>query len=308
MPRPTNLPAKHNHSHDFAAAVQPIPGSTVGALERDQMTRARLPLPRRPLGRTATTIAMAGALVLLGAVEAMAQASSGRALISRTELEAFAASVERAAASGGGDQQRAEAAALRERLRDGDFKVGDKIVLHTANTFGLPEQTLAFLNDTVVVRDARVIRMPNMSDLSLTGVLRSELDSAINAHVARYLRNVRIHAEPLVQVLVSGPVGSPGYLYLAPDMLVADVLNRAGPSSSADLTRTQVKRIGKVIVKGDSLQSAIRSGATLDRMDLESGDEVAVAERKAPRDWRTYLGVVTAIGSLSYLILRLTGK
>lgn len=272
------------------------------------MTRTRTSARRRPVGRTAAMIALAGTLALLGARDVAAQESSGRALISRPELEAFAASVERAAASGGGDQQRAEAAALRERLRDGDFKVGDKIVLHTDNTFGLPEQTLALLNDTVVVREARMIRMPNMSDLSLAGVLRSELDSVLNAHVARYLRNVRVHAEPLVQVLVSGPVGRPGYLYLAPDMLVADVLNQAGPASSADLTKTKVKRIGKVVVKEDSLQAAIRSGATLDRMALESGDEIAVAERKAPRDWKTYLGVVTAIGSLSYLILRLVGK
>jgi len=253
-------------------------------------------------------MALAGTLALLGARDALAQGAPGRALVTRAELEAFAAGVERAAASGGGDQQRAEAAALRERLREGDFKVGDKIVLHTANTFGLPEQTLALLNDTVVVRDARVIRMPNMSDLSLAGVLRSELDSVLNAHVARYLRNVTVRAEPLVQVLVSGPVGKPGYLYLAPDMLVADVLNQASPMPGADLTRTEVKRVGKVVVKKDSLQAAIRSGATLDRMDLESGDEIAVAERKPPRDWKTYLGVVSAIASLSYLILRITGK
>lgn len=272
------------------------------------MITARSSVRRRTLGRIVSLGLLAATIGTLAAHDVAAQGSPGRVLVTRPELEALAASVERAAASGGGDQQRAEAAALRERLREGDFKVGDKIVLHTDNTFGLPDQTLALLNDTVVVREARVIRMPNMSDLSLAGVLRSELDSVLNAHVARYLRNVRIHAEPLVQVLVSGPVGRPGYLYLAPDMLLADVLNQAGPSSGADLTRTEVKRIGKVVVKRDSLQAAIRSGATLDRMDLESGDELAVAERKPPRDWKTYLGVVSAVGSLSYLILRLTGR
>ncbi len=271
------------------------------------MIRASQKFHRLSAGKIAT-LALVGLMGLLGANEAAAQATSGTSLVTRAELEALAAGVERAAASGGGDQQRAEAAALRERLREGDFKVGDKIVLHTENTFGLPEQTLRLLNDTVVVRDARVIRMPNMSDLSLVGVLRSELDSVINGHVARYLRNVTVSAQPLVQVLVSGPIGRPGYLYLAPDMLVADILNQTAPSSAADLTKTEIKRIGKVVVKGDSLQSAIRAGATLDRMDIESGDEVAVAERKKPTDWRTWLGVVSAVASLSYLILRITKR
>ncbi len=272
------------------------------------MIRASQKPDVRSARRIATTIVLVGMIGLLAAHDASAQTSSGRSLVTRAELETLAAGVERAAASGGGDQQRAEAAALRRRLREGDFKVGDKIILHTANTFGLPEQTLRLLNDTVVVRDGRVIRMPNMSDLSLVGVLRSELDSVINAHVARYLRNVTVSAEPLVQVLVSGPIGRPGYLYLAPDMLVADALNQTSPSASADLTRTEVKRQGKVVVKGDSLQAAIRIGATLDRMDLESGDEIAVAERKQKTDWRTWIGVVSAVASLSYLILRLTGK
>lgn len=253
--------------------------------------------------------AVAGAVLLGGVSPAGAQEAGSRntALVTRAELEAYAARVERAAASGGGDQQRAEAAALRERLREGDFKVGDKIVLSTANTFGLPDEMLRLLNDTVTVREGRVIRLPNMSDLPLQGVLRSELDSTLNAHVARYVRNVEMHAIPLIQVLVSGPVGRPGYLYLAPDMLVADVLNQAVPSSAADLTKSEVKRVGKVVVKRDSLQAGIRAGATLDRM-LQSGDELAVAERPPKRNWMTYVGVVSGLASLGYLIMRIAGK
>ena len=242
--------------------------------------------------------------------QAEAQQDGGvrnQTLVTRAELEAYAARVEQEVASGGGEEKRAEAAALRERLREGDFKVGDKIILSTTTTFGLPDEMLRLLNDTVTVRDGRVIRLPNMSDLSLQGVLRSELESTLNTHVARYVRNVELRAIPLVQVLVSGPVGMPGYLYLAPDMLVADVLNRAGPSSAADLTKSEVKRVGKVVVKRDSLQAAIRAGATLDRT-LQSGDELAVAERAPKRNWMTYVGVVSGLASLGYLILRIAGK
>lgn len=268
--------------------------------------------PSPVIGRTRTVlIAVALAASALPGTTRPALAQQGprdHTLVTRAELEAYAASVEQAAASGRGDQQRAEAAALRERLREGDFKVGDKIVLSTANTFGLPEEMLRLLNDTVTVREGRMIRLPNMGDLSLVGVLRSELDSTLNAHVARYVRNVEVHAQPLIQVLVSGPVGRPGYLYLPPDMLVADVLNQAGPSSAADLTKTEVKRVGKVVVKKDSLQAAIRGGATLDRMDLESGDEIAVADRPPRRNWLSYVGVVSALASVSFLILRLVDR
>ena len=205
----------------------------------------------------------------------------------------------------GGDQQRAEAAALRARLREGDFRVGDKIAMRTESSLNLPESLAEVLNATHTLRENKVLRLPNMPDLSLDGVLRSELDSVLNAHLARSLRSVRAHAEPTLQVLVSGPVGKPGYYPAEPDMLVTDVIMQVGPAGNADLRKSVLKRDGKEIVSRDSLQAAIRNGATLDRLDFRSGDELVVGERST-RNWMTYLSAISALSGIAWLVVALT--
>jgi hypothetical protein len=65
-----------------------------------------------------------------------------------------------------------------------------------------------------------------------------------------------------------------------------------------------VKRDGKEIVSRDSLQAAIRNGATLDRIDFRSGDELVVGE-KSTRNWMTYLQVITAVSSVAWLLVAL---
>ena len=232
-----------------------------------------------------------------------APAGEGSGYMTRAELEALAARVERTAAQGGGDQQRAEAAALRARLSQGDFMVGDKILISTASSAGLPEALAEALNATYTVREGKTLRFPNMPDLRLQGVLRSELDQTVNAHLAQYIRNVRVRAEPLMQVLVTGAVQVPGYHSVQPDMRVSEVVMQAGkPTQAADLNKSEVRRQGRVIVGRDSLQAAIRAGATLDAIDFRTGDELVVTERKQRNTWALIGQVVGITSSLVFLI------
>jgi hypothetical protein len=78
----------------------------------------------------------------------------------------------------------------------------------------------------------------------------------------------------------------------------------AGPAGNADLRRSIIRRDGRLIVSRDSLQTAIRNGATLDRMDFRSGDELVVGEQ-VRRDWMTYLQVLGAVSGALFLILQL---
>lgn len=260
-------------------------------------------LTSRRLATTAVTLLLA----LSGS--AAAQEPVGvdlQGYVTRAELEAYAVRVERAAAQGGGDQQRAEAAALRERLREGDFKPGDRIVLSTVNSLLLPEQMVAALNDTLVVRQGLALQIPGLKDLSLAGVLRSELQETVRDHVEQTLRNPSIRADVLMQVQVSGPVGRPGFYSVSPDLLVSDaIMHAGGPAGSADVSRTVVKRAGEEVIGRDSLQAAIRGGATLDRIDLRAGDEIAMGERRRT-NWQMILQVVGVVSSVTYLVLRFT--
>ncbi len=265
----------------------------------------RRPRPLRRALRWLVPCLLAGAALPTGSVLAQSMpAAEGSGYVTRDELEAHAARVEAANAQGASAQQRAEVAALRTRLREGDFKVGDKIVITTASSLSLPEAIATVLNSTHTLREGKVLRLPNIGDVSLHGVLRSELDSTVNAQVARSLRNVRVHAEPLMQVMVTGPVQVPGFHNVPPDMAITEVLMaNARPLATAELSQTYVRRNGEEVIDADSLSVAIRSGATLDRIDFQSGDEFVVVDRKPPRNtWQTVAQVVGVISGLSGLI------
>ena len=233
--------------------------------------------------------------IAAGTVEAQSAPTGPTGFVTRAELERQAATA-----------SPAEAAAIRERLREGDFRVGDRLVMSTRSSALLPEGVAQALNDTLVVREGRTVRVPNVPDFSLAGILRSELEQKLNAHLQGYLRNVDVRVESLVQANLSGPVGRPGFTVLAPDMLVTDaIMAGGGISQNADVNRTVVKRDGETVIDSDSLRVAIQRGATLDQIDFQTNDEIAVG-KKRDINWRTILGIVSAVGSAAWVIIRLT--
>src|SRR5207237_186978 len=126
---------------------------------------------------------------------ASGQTAAG-ALRSRDEL---AAAVARAEQSG----KPFEASALRERLRDGDFQVGDRIVL---SFFSDAKHT-----DTLTVRPGRVIDLPGASEVALTGLLRSDLKDRVTEALLKYVKARDIDVTPLTRIAVLGEVVHPGY-------------------------------------------------------------------------------------------------
>lgn len=242
---------------------------------------------------------MAAAPGVAAAQDSVATSHRRMGYVTRAELEAQASQLE---ASGSADA-RADAASIRERLSEGDFKVGDRIVLSSSTTLSLPDQLSEALNSAHTLREGTVLRLTNLGDLSLAGVLRAELDSVVNTHVARSLRNVTVRAEPALQVMVTGPVQRPGFHTVPPDVTISDMLmSTAVPTGQADLSRMVLKRSGEEIIGADSLNAAVRSGATLDRIAFQSGDEFVIAERRERSLWRTAVQVIGVLGSLASAI------
>lgn len=221
----------------------------------------------------------------------------------RAQLEALAAQDEREAqsASDGAvrSQKMGEAAAIRERLRDGDFQVGDRVALVIRGD--------SSLSDTVSVRAGRVIQLKNLPDISLQGVLRSELDGYLTKQVGRYLKNPEVEATSLIRLALLGQVGHPGFYSFPADMTLSDAIMIAGgPTQGGDVNRTIVKRDNKVAYNDKVVQRAFASGTTLDQMNLRAGDEVVVGE-KGRHDWLRIAqvlslsaGVLVSIYALSH--------
>jgi len=166
----------------------------------------------------------------------------------------------------------AEAVALKERLDEGDFQVGDRINLTVRGDTAL--------SGAFVVDQARAINLPNIGEIPLTGVLRSELQAHLDTVLSRYIRSPEITTESLMRVAVVGQVGRPGFYYLPAVSLTADAITAAGGlTGTSDLKKSTVARNGQVLISSEQFAQQMSTGRTLDQMNLQSGDEIRVGEK-----------------------------
>ncbi|MBL0169349.1 MAG: hypothetical protein IPP90_01295 [Gemmatimonadaceae bacterium] len=162
---------------------------------------------------------------------------------------------------------------LQGRLTDGDFQVGDRFVFTIAQD--------SVRSDTASVRNGLVVSILNLPDFSVRGVLRSELTDRLQAHVARYVRNVTVRTSVLTRVAILGAVQTPGYYYAAPDRPISELVMMAGgPGVLAKLGEFEVKRGTAVVVSVKDSKRAVKEGRTLEQVDVRSGDEVYVPVKK----------------------------
>jgi protein involved in polysaccharide export with SLBB domain len=165
-----------------------------------------------------------------------------------------------------------QAELIRARLRDGDFQVGDQIVL------AVNGQTA--LTGTFTIAEGPVLVLPDIGEIPLKGLLRSELRKTLHDSISRYVRNPQIQSQSNIRLAVFGNIGSPGYHVAASDKLLTDVLMQAGgPTGGANQKKLRIKRAGEVIWEGEPLQEAMVQGRTLDQMNLRAGDEIEVPGR-----------------------------
>ncbi|HEX9485038.1 MAG TPA: SLBB domain-containing protein [Gemmatimonadaceae bacterium] len=222
------------------------------------------------------TIAIACIGVTVASRSGRAQATAadaGPELESRSTLEAEAAKAE-------AQHRKSEAWLLRTRLQKGDFQDGDRIIVKLLGQIQLPG------NDTVTVRAGKVLPLPQMADLPLEGVLRSELQPKLSSHIARYLRDSTVRATPLLRMAVLGQVRNPGYYYVQADVLLNDVVMKAGgPIQTADVGNMIIRRGTDIIWNAQDTRTALADGMSLDRLHLRAGDELYVDDIKGSIDW-----------------------
>lgn len=236
-------------------------------------------------------LALAG---LLGPASALAQLrpiDSRRILLTRGEIEELVASLEQSASSPQYSgavraQARAEAELLRERLTNGDFQVGDRVWLYVEQE---PE-----LTDTFTVNLAGRLPLPNVGEVPLHGILRSELESHLADYLNRFIRLPVVRAQSLMRVTILGAVPNPGFYTVPSTTLITDVVTQAGGlGQNADLEQLRIERNGEPLWDGVGLQNAVAEGRTLDQMSIRAGDQIVVPERGGGA-----LNVVQAIAAI----------
>ena len=183
---------------------------------------------------------------------------------------------------------------MRERLREGDFRPGDHIVL------AVPADSA--LSDTFVARAGGpagpALRLPNLPEISLRGVLRSELQAHLVANVGRFLKDTVMRTLVLIPIGVLGELARPGYYRVPVDLPFSDVIMAAGgPTPNADLTRIVVRRGSREVLSRPAARSAMVRGLTIDELRLSPGDEVLVRARRERR-WTSVLSNVSLVTSV----------
>jgi protein involved in polysaccharide export with SLBB domain len=229
---------------------------------------------------------------LVVAPAASSQATSEQTTYrTRAFLDSVATSLERTGKT-------AEAAAVRERLRVGDFYPGDRIVVEL---FGAEEP----FRDTVPVRTGQEIVIQAFPAFSLKGVLRSEADSALGAQARRYIQRPVVRTQPLVRLLVTGAVGRPGFVTIRGDAAVSDVVSAAGGlTNMSRLPKSNMRRGTEAFIDPDSLAVIFRSGMTLDQADIRAGDELAIKEKKTS-NWTGLIFAFSGILGVVFSLVRL---
>jgi hypothetical protein len=245
------------------------------------------------------------ALVLALGIRSAAGQTAGdfdtrRANTTRSQLAALLVRLDSVAGSraSADDRTRAQrdAARLRTRLAEGDFQMGDRILLRVAGE--------AELSDTFTVEEGRVVRLPMLGEVPLTGVLRSELEVYLRPRVGTYIRNPVVRALPLIRVAVVGEVNKPGFYLLSPTSQVEDALMTAGgPTRDSKLNGVVVQRSETETLGGEDLQRGIAAGRTLDDLGVRSGDRLFVPRR---RDFGRTVSLIAALVTIPASIYALT--
>jgi len=203
--------------------------------------------------------------------------------LSREELEGLLARYESVISSPGysgalKDDARRSADLIRNRLEEGDFRPGDRIALRLDNAPDL-------LPDTVLVERGAVISLPNMGQISVYGVLRSELQDYLTEEIGRYIRNPALRVRSLVRLSVQGAVGAPGFYVFPAETILSDVLMAAGgPGQASELDKITVRRGEEILFRDEEVQAALDEGRSLDQLGLRAGDEINVPAR-TPSTW-----------------------
>ncbi len=256
--------------------------------------------------RAARTIlhAILGVLLLVGTTRAQSARDwdASRFHMTREELQALLSTYQEAARSSAYSEElraraRYEADLIRARLENGDFQVGDRIVLTV--------ETQSSLSDTFTVGPGTVLSLPMIGDIPLKGILRSELEPYLTQQIGRYVREPVVRARSLIRISVLGAVGQPGFYVVPSESLLTDVLMTAGgPGPSAALTKIRVERGNESIWAGDPLQQAIIEGRTLDQLSLKAGDRIVVPN-ESQGSWLGTLQVVGTVAGIAWAVLRI---
>jgi SLBB domain len=230
--------------------------------------------------------------------------SANTRMASRADLERLQASYELLAASTAYSERtrakaRLKAEEVRRRLRDGDFRVGDRMLLRVDGG--------VTINDTITVGDGPRIQIPGIRQVELAGVLRSELPVKVTAEVREIVREATVAVRPLTRIAVFGAVATPGYFSVPAETTLDQLISLAGgPTANAKTEELRLIRGETVVLRPSEVFEAIANGGTLNGLDTRDGDILEIARRDQGWQMANTVQLITVLVAplITFLLLR----
>jgi hypothetical protein len=199
--------------------------------------------------------------------------------------------------------KQAEAAIIRERLREGDFQVGDQLLI----SLSVPIQPggTPLNNQVVTVGPNQMLTLNDIPDIPLRGILRSEVKDYLTEQLRRLFKDQTVQVVPTIRLTVLGGIPQPGFYQLPADMPLPDVIMKVGgPTQATKLEESVIRRGTEELWGEEEVAAAITAGTTLDQLNLRAGDELIIGmEQKKDlfQTLRTYALIPGLILSLAAL-------
>ena len=224
--------------------------------------------------------------------------NADRAMVSRAELTAALKEIDGFLAAGGYSSamraaKQAEADAIRERLAEGDLRVGDLI--------GLTVAEVSTFSNTYMVSPTRTIALPGGTEISVAGILRSELEAHLTTQLKKLVRDPTVRVVPTIRLSIFGAVGKPGFVNAPATLLLSDVIQQlaGGPANNVRWEKSQILRGEKVVVDGPEFRQSVNTATTIDQLNLQAGDVIQVAAKPTGG---TLARVLATLGGLTSVI------
>jgi polysaccharide export outer membrane protein len=158
--------------------------------------------------------------------------------------------------------------------------------------------------DYYILEDGSV-SLPYLGKIRATDRNIDSLKQEILNKYSSLYRNPELTVLPLIRVNIFGEVNKPGYYYVTGTDKLADLIAKAGGTTSqADIGDITITRNGKEIdIDG---QKVMKSGGELQDMGLRSGDQIYVA-----RKWfsgSTQAIILASLSTLTALLIAIIIK
>src|SRR5438552_18381355 len=169
------------------------------------------------------------------------------------------------------------------------FQAGDRVLLRVEGD--------SALTDTFTVVAGPALRLPDIGEISLAGVRRTDLEAHLTRELGRYIKDPVVQARALIRVSVVGEVSRPGFYAVPVDLVLPDALMLAGGATqAARVDQLSILRGNASLWSGSDLQAAIARGATLDELGVRAGDRIQVPGRgDSESKWRIAGIIVTTM-------------